>query len=58
MLKNEKTSLRFQVAKPPRIKRILPRSLCFPKSRENMLKFDALMEDSSNINKRRGGGER
>jgi hypothetical protein len=32
--------------------------LCFLKSRENMLKFDALMEESSNINKIKWGGER
>jgi hypothetical protein len=37
----KKTSLRFRVAKPLRIKTILPRSSCFPKSKENMLKFDA-----------------
>jgi hypothetical protein len=51
MSKNEKTCLRLRVAKSPRIKTILPRSLCFLKSKENMLKFDASVEDSSNINK-------
>jgi hypothetical protein len=51
MSKNEKSGLGFKVAKSPRINTILLGSLCFLKSRENMLKFDALMEESSNINK-------